>query len=161
MRPLDPLAPIVTDTPTDNDRSFYAVLRYELQAGSRSVPLGGRPSEGGGRIGEYIGGYSDWLRQRSAAAPAELARPQAAPAASATPTAPKPKLSFKVQRELDELPQRIAALEAQLTGFTARMAEPGYFQRDAAAVTADNVAMAAAQADLDAAYARWEELEGG
>ena len=33
--------------------------------------------------------------------------------------------------------------------------------RDAAAVTADNVAMAAAQADLDAAYARWEELEGG
>ena len=73
----------------------------------------------------------------------------------------KPKLSFKAQRELDELPQRIAALEAKLAGFTARMAEPGYFQRDAAAVTADNVAMAAAQAELDAAYARWEELEGG
>ena len=50
VRPLDPLAPIVTDTPTDSDRSFYAVLRYELQAGSRRVPLGGLPSEGGGRI---------------------------------------------------------------------------------------------------------------
>ena len=54
VRPLDPLAPIVTDTPTDNDRSFYAVLRYELQAGSRSVPLGGRPSEGGGRIAGVV-----------------------------------------------------------------------------------------------------------
>jgi hypothetical protein len=54
VRPLDPLAPIVTDTPADNDRSFYAVLRYELQAGSRSVPLGGRPSEGGGRIAGVV-----------------------------------------------------------------------------------------------------------
>ncbi|MBE0587749.1 MAG: hypothetical protein IH617_06870, partial [Hydrogenophaga sp.] len=33
---------------------FYAVLRYELQAGSRSVPLGGRPSEGGGRIAGVV-----------------------------------------------------------------------------------------------------------
>lgn len=46
---LDPLAPPVA-TPDTADRSFYAVLRYELQAGSRSAPLGGRPQEGGGRI---------------------------------------------------------------------------------------------------------------
>ncbi|MBT9550767.1 MAG: hypothetical protein IV088_07970 [Hydrogenophaga sp.] len=50
VRPLDPLAPIVNDTDTTSDRSFQVVLRYELSAGSRSVPLGGRASEGGGRI---------------------------------------------------------------------------------------------------------------
>jgi len=46
---LDPLAPLQSVVP-DSDRSFYALLRYELSAGSRSVPLGGRASEGGGRI---------------------------------------------------------------------------------------------------------------
>ena len=50
-RPLDPLAPIPTDTTTGtSDRSFLAVLRYEVDAGSRSVPLGGRAQQGGGRI---------------------------------------------------------------------------------------------------------------
>ena len=42
-----------------------------------------------------------------------------------------------------------------------RMTESGYYQRDAVVVTADNTAMAAAQAELDAAYLRWEQLEGG
>lgn len=46
---IDPLAP-PPGTTTATDRSFYAVLRYELQAGSRQTPLGGRPQEGGGRI---------------------------------------------------------------------------------------------------------------
>lgn len=49
-RPLDPLAPAVTDTLTTGDRSFLAVLRYDVDAGSRSVPLGGKPQSGGGRI---------------------------------------------------------------------------------------------------------------
>jgi hypothetical protein len=47
---LDPLAPPLPLVNTSSDRSFYAVLRYELQAGSRNTPLGGRALEGGGRI---------------------------------------------------------------------------------------------------------------
>lgn len=47
---LDPLAPPLSVVSTASDRSFYAVLRYELQAGSRNAPLGGQPLEGGGRI---------------------------------------------------------------------------------------------------------------
>ena len=39
------------------------------------------------------------------------------------------------------------------------MADAGYFQRDAAAITADNIELAQAQAALDAAYARWQELD--
>ena len=121
--------------------------------------------EGKGRIGDYVGGYSDWLRQRDVAAVAAASRPQAVqaanPAASAPPAVSKPRLSFKAQRELEELPLRIETLEAQVAGFTAKMAEAGYFQRDAAAITADNAALAAAQAELDAAYSRWEALEAG
>ena len=121
--------------------------------------------EGDGRIGEYVGGYSDWLRQRSVASgPAARPQPSApvpakSPAASAVPA--KAKLSYKDARELEQLPQRIEMLEAQVGGFTARMGEAGYFQRDPAAIAADNAALAAAQAELDAAYARWEQLEGG
>ena len=46
---LDPLAPLPIFV-ADSDRSFYAVLRYEFEAGSRNVPLGGKATEGGGRI---------------------------------------------------------------------------------------------------------------
>lgn len=49
-RPLDPLAPFLPVAVPDADRSFYLVLRYELEAGSRDVPLGGRAADGGGRI---------------------------------------------------------------------------------------------------------------
>ncbi len=121
--------------------------------------------EGDGCIGEYVGGYSDWLRQRSVASgPAARTQPPAPvpakpPAASAAPA--KAKLSYKDARELEQLPQRIEMLEAQVAGWTARMGEAGYFQREAAAIAADNAALAAAQAELDAAYARWEQLEGG
>jgi hypothetical protein len=48
--PLDPLATPLPTVNTSSDRSFYAVLRYELQAGSRDSPLGGRALEGGGRV---------------------------------------------------------------------------------------------------------------
>lgn len=47
---LDPLAPPLAIVVPASDRSFYAVLRYELEAGSRNVPLGGRAADGGGRI---------------------------------------------------------------------------------------------------------------
>ena len=123
--------------------------------------------EGGGRAGEYVGGYSDWLRQRpspAATVTAAAPKPQAAQAtpSAGAPTPPaKAKLSYKDARELEQLPARIDALEAQVAAFTARMAEAGYYQRDVAAITADNAALAAAQAELDAAYSRWGELEAG
>ena len=120
--------------------------------------------EGDGRVGEYVGGYSDWLRQR--AAPAAANRP-AVPASAVAAEAPRlaeaaarRKLSYKDQRELDQLPARIETLEGRVEALTAAMAEPAFFARDAAAVSADTQALAAAQAELDAAYARWTELDG-
>src|SRR5690606_18881333 len=78
--------------------------------------------EGDGRVGEYVGGYEDWLRQRSkqpAAAP--RARPASAPApqaASAEPVTNRPnRLSYRERQELEALPARIEEMENELAGW--------------------------------------------
>ena len=124
--------------------------------------------EGQGRVGDYVGGYSDWLRQRPLAAPVAAARPAAVPAApapvpsatAATPVAAsRRKLGYREARELEQLPARIDALEAELAGLGAAMSEPGFYQRDPAQVAAHTRQLAQAQEALDQAYARWAELD--
>ena len=115
---------------------------------------------GEGRVGEYVGGYSDWERQRRVPAMPSVAKPAPLPAKAAPVPAPaKRKPSFKEARELEQLPARIEALESRIAALTAAMGDPAYYQRDGAAIARDNEALAAAQAELDAAYLRWEELE--
>ncbi|MFT4198306.1 MAG: ATP-binding cassette domain-containing protein [Pseudoxanthomonas sp.] len=139
--------------------------------------------EGDGRVGEYVGGFGDWLRQAGDAAawaqpaPAQKKPAQAraasvaaegtpAPAAAAAPAppsaapAPRRRLGYKEARELEQLPARIEQLEADLAARTAAMAEPAFFQQPGAAIVAANEALAALQTELDAAYARWAELDG-
>lgn len=123
--------------------------------------------EGEGHVGEYVGGYSDWLRQRprpsTAGTRAAGDKPAAAAAQTPAPTAEaaaRRKLGYKEQRELEQLPARIETLEGQVEAMTAAMAAPSFFARDAAAVQADTQKLAATQAELDAAYARWAELDG-
>ena len=118
--------------------------------------------EGDGRVGEYIGGYSDWVRQRPVARVAAPARSHPMPVSPtvAVAAASKRKLSFKDARDLEQLPARIETLETRLATMTALMNEPAFYQRDAAAITAHNAALATAQVELDAAYARWAELDG-
>ena len=69
--------------------------------------------EGGGRVGEYAGGYTDWVRQRKpVAAPSAAKKPTPPP--TPTPAKQKPrKLSMKESAELAALPDRIDALEQQ------------------------------------------------
>ncbi|TAM60398.1 MAG: ATP-binding cassette domain-containing protein [Rhodanobacter sp.] len=117
--------------------------------------------EGEGRIGEYVGGYSDWLRQRPGPRSTSAASKPATPApALAPPAAPKRKHSFKEQHELEQLPKRIEQLEGDIAARTAAMAEPTFFQQDSAAIVKANEALVALQAELGAAYARWAELDG-
>ncbi len=124
--------------------------------------------QGDGHIGEYVGGYSDWLRQRPqatepkqpAAKAPEATKDASKPAAAAPVAMPvKRKLSYKDQRELESLPQKIETLEMRIAALTAAMQDPAFFQRDHAAVAAHNAELAAAQAELEHAYARWEALE--
>jgi len=116
--------------------------------------------EGEGQIGEYVGGYTDWLRQRPGARSAAVAKPAAsAPAVAAAPVESKRKRSFKEQHELEQLPKRIEQLEGEIGSRSAAMNEPAFFQQDSAAIVKANEALVALQAELDAAYARWTELD--
>jgi ATP-binding cassette subfamily F protein uup len=121
--------------------------------------------EGEGQVGEYIGGYNDWLRQRPAAAVVKPGLTKAGPVAAPAPApaivvAPKKKLSFKEQRELELLPAKLEQLEADIAKRTAAMTDPKYFQQDAATIARANEELASVQAELDTAFARWEDLEG-
>ncbi|GAB6197200.1 ATP-binding cassette domain-containing protein [Lysobacter xanthus] len=120
--------------------------------------------EGEGQVGDYVGGYTDWLRQRPAdgskIARGEPAKAVAAPAPAPTVPAPaKRKLSFKETRELESLPVRIEQLEAEVARLTEALSEPAFYSRDAASITAHNAELARVQGELDAAYARWSELD--
>ncbi|RCS29777.1 ATP-binding cassette domain-containing protein [Rhodanobacter denitrificans] len=125
--------------------------------------------EGEGRIGEYVGGYSDWLRQRPQPRhPGESREP--VPSATNKSLDPglrrddekktKRKRSFKEQHELEQLPKRIEQLEGDIAARTAAMNEPAFFQQDSAAIVKANEALVALQGELEAAYARWAELDG-
>ncbi|MCD9007085.1 ATP-binding cassette domain-containing protein [Luteimonas sp. XNQY3] len=122
--------------------------------------------EGDGRVGEYIGGYEDWLRQRpqpGAALPGTTLAPKAAPVADAAPVVATPvakrKLSYKDQRELEQLPLRIEQLEGDIARMTDEMNTAAFYQRDAGAIAAHGQQLQQAQDALEAAYLRWTELD--
>ncbi|MBC7898303.1 MAG: ATP-binding cassette domain-containing protein [Cytophagaceae bacterium] len=109
--------------------------------------------EGRGKVGEYAGGYTDWVRQR----PREVAvpaKPAAAKGAAPQP-AKKRKLSFKELTELGALPEKIDALEREREGLYASLSDP--------ALRASIVQVKGQLAVLDASIARltarWEALE--
>jgi len=109
-------------------------------------------AEGEGRWKEYAGGYADWMRVRSQAASAPAERKPATPKDNKPKAAsPQKKLSFNEKRELDGLPDRIAALEAEEARLQARLADPALYQGAADQLTD-------IKARLDAML-RWEELE--
>jgi len=130
--------------------------------------------EGAAEVNEYVGGYSDWLRQRrESAAPtrraggARASMPRAASAAGATPpvepkppVGPKPrKLSYKDQRELDGLPALIQELESEQARLSALIADPALYQRNPVDAADAVKQLASVQGKLEAAFARWEALE--
>lgn len=78
----------------------------------------------------------------------------------AAPTPAKRKLSYKDARELEQLPARIESLESEIAARTDAMHDSAFYKQDAAAITAANQALANLQADLNAAYERWQQLEG-
>jgi ATP-binding cassette subfamily F protein uup len=131
-----------------------------------NVVTGSLVMEGRGRVGDYVGGYSDWLRQRRTPAPdvaapkltPQVAKVAAAPAAVAA-TASTRKLSFKEQRELDGLPARIESLDTEIAALTAAIQDPSFYRQGPEKVTATNARLATLQEELAAAYARWEVLE--
>lgn len=115
--------------------------------------------EGGGQVHEYVGGYSDWLRQRREAAAAATA-PAIATAAAGRPRNERARrMSFNETRELAELPARIEALEAAIAAATDAQSDPKFFRQPPDTIRVAQEALAAQQQTLEKTYQRWDELE--
>lgn len=120
--------------------------------------------EGGGRIGQYIGGYHDARGQQAQS----LAQKQ--PAAKKTLEVAQPKaetvkrggnkLSYNLQRELEQLPQKLEALEAELQTLQEQVADPEFFGQPHDRTQQVLAKLAEAEQALEAAFERWEYLEG-
>ena len=114
--------------------------------------------EGGGAVNEHPGGYDDWLAQRQVAAPAP--KPEAAVPAAPAPAKPR-KLGNKERKEWQEIPGRIAALEAELDELHRQMAESGFYKNTPAAVQAATARAGELPGEIERLFARWAELEAG
>ena len=115
-------------------------------------------------VKEYVGGYTDWQRQRPAPAATVTPRAPQVSAAAAPPStadAPKKKRSFKEQRELESLPAVIETLETEMAALHAAMAEPDYYRQAGDVLARDQARLCDLESRLAEAFARWEALEAG
>ena len=118
--------------------------------------------EGGGRIDEYPGGYDDYLAQRDTRGQADRTAPSTrTKSGSQAPRQPVPRqrLTYKHQRELDQLPGQISELETQIARCEAELADADFYQRDPGGFEAVSAELARCRDDLNAAEERWLELE--
>ena len=120
--------------------------------------------EGDGRVVEYVGGYSDYLRQCPAGAPGTAQEPVSA-ATAARPTAREPgrsrspRRSYKEQRELEALPGRIEKYEAELESLQEQMAQPQFYQQPGGVIAQARRRCDELAALIEQAYERWAELD--
>jgi len=117
--------------------------------------------EGGGRVGAYAGGYSEWRRQRPRPEPeaAPPGRPRATGARAREGAAARRKLSYNEQRELDVLPARIEALEGDVERLHRTLSDPALYRDGGEQVAATKAALDEAEAELERCFERWSELE--
>jgi ATP-binding cassette subfamily F protein uup len=127
-------------------------------------------SEGQGVWREYVGGYSDWERVKNEAAKASSAAPVQAPKTSPakagemssnaqSTSGRKVKLSYKEQRELEELPQLIASLEDEQSAITAQLNAPDFYKTNPADARRINARFAEIEDLLLETLERWERLD--
>lgn len=120
--------------------------------------------EGEGEVEQYVGGYRDWIAIKKAkednqAKQQEKAGKGSSESANAQKTAKK-KLSYKLQRELEQLPGMIETLETEIDNLTAQSLEADFYQQDHSKTSQVLARISEAQSELDTLYERWQELDG-
>ena len=121
--------------------------------------------EGDGKVGEFVGGYEDWLRQRAGktgttgTTSTNRSNANVAAGLQSGGGSKSAKLSYKEKREFEELPSRIAALEGERDGLRARIAGPEFYKEGADAITAAMARLDAVGVEIETAYARWDDLD--
>jgi len=121
--------------------------------------------EGDGRVAEYVGGYDDWLRQRSeTVSTSKTCKAAPAPEPKAAPK--KQKLSFKEKFELEQkqeqlktMPALIEKMERELEELQNKMSSPDYYKCSADQMATDQSRLEVVESELETAYTVWEELE--
>jgi ATP-binding cassette subfamily F protein uup len=124
--------------------------------------------DGTGNVSEYVGGFSDWEARGGSLEGARAGASEKATKAKINDSAAsrkqakpkKPKLSYNDQRELGSLPAKIEKLEKQQALLEETMSASGFFQSDHEQVQRVSRELADVQGQLEAAFNRWDELEG-
>lgn len=117
---------------------------------------------------EYIGGYDDWLQLSTARQAneqlekksAKTAKPSESDSSSSTSaaTAKPAKLSFKQQKELEQITAKIEKVESTIADKHAAMSDPDFYKQPSTQIVAAQMALQQSEAELETLYARWEEL---
>ncbi|MHC4879034.1 MAG: ATP-binding cassette domain-containing protein [Planctomycetota bacterium] len=120
--------------------------------------------EGHGSVKEYDGGYDDYVRQKAQseaaiAAKQDVAKPQSSESKQASAKPASSKLTWREERELETLPEKIEQLEQEQSDLHAAMADPSFFKQDGEAIAEATVKLESLSEELETALARWEELE--
>ncbi len=117
-------------------------------------------SEGDGQWKEYAGGYTDWQRAKNAGKSETAAEPvEKKSEKRPTPAAPKSRLSYKENRELAELPEKMQAMESEQQDITTRLADTTLYRDHPGEVKPLQARFAELEEKLLAALQRWEALE--
>ena len=117
--------------------------------------------EGDGRLAEYVGGYDDWLRQRSLSSPGgtEKAKKKEKPGKSRPQQERLRTLTFTEKKEIAALPALIESMESERAGLYETLADPDFYRQDGSRIPAVKARMAELDKEIPAAYERWELLE--
>ncbi|BCE02716.1 ATP-binding cassette domain-containing protein [Marinicellulosiphila megalodicopiae] len=128
--------------------------------------------EGEGAVNHYVGGFNDWKRQggvwpnvfnKKTNAPKQSSGLKVEPVTTSNEkivtTKPKKKLSYQVQREFDELPDKMAGLESQIAELTKQTCQPDFYAQSADLSASVLAQLTQAQEALDASLERWVEIE--
>jgi ATP-binding cassette subfamily F protein uup len=113
--------------------------------------------DGSGTVDVVAGGYEDWEKRRASTTTGKRASKKVAATAPAA-AAPRVKLTYKDQRDYEQLPKRIEELDAQMARDAAKLAKPDLYMRDHATFAKLTAGIEAARAEKEAAELRWLEL---
>ncbi len=122
--------------------------------------------EGDGRVQEYVGGYEDWLRQRepelsrtTGSLREEFVRERREKAPASEPPAVRKKLSYKEQRQLEQLPSHIEKLEQEQKTLNVAFSDPEFYRAEHETIRAKLSRFEEVQKELMEAYALWNDLD--
>ena len=115
--------------------------------------------EGEGRVREYVGGYDDWVRQRGSNAQIDPGKPSVAPQKRRPKREDRQTISFKEQRELEDLPGVIELLEAEQNELYRSMSDPEFYRKTGPELAAAKARLKELEQKLEETYQRWEFLD--